>query len=131
MPGSGPKAGGNFAKTKLERCDHSAQQNWVPSQWDTRRSNETWLIDYAHPDYCLDVDKRGGLVSGHAIQLFECHSLDAANEGWDIGDLRAQTELGKPWPLCLSEEPLCISTRRDGTLVSGKAPNDIAGYWSE
>jgi transcriptional regulator with XRE-family HTH domain len=116
---TGPLAGIVRDQVGVAACARTANQIWIPEQWEINGSAYTHLVSDKYQSMCLNADNIGGLDSGHRVQLWNCY-YPANNESWDFGDWHQAVQPGRrSYPILLHTNRLCLDADTDG--LSGDA----------
>jgi hypothetical protein len=104
---TGPKAGHNRDPILVSSCRRTANQIWIPEQWETKGFRFTHLVNDQYQTMCLNANNLGGMQNGHIVELWDCYP--AGNEAWDFGDWhQAVGASGKSYPLFATSGRLCL-----------------------
>jgi hypothetical protein len=104
---TGPTAGQNRDPVLVSGCRRTANQIWIPEQWETKGFRFTHLVNDQYQTMCLNANNLGGMQSGHIVELWDCYP--AGNEAWDFGDWhQAVSASGKSYPLFARSGRLCL-----------------------
>lgn len=105
---TGPAAGQNHDPVEVATCRLTANQIWIPEQWEVNGSTFTHLVSARYPLKCLNAKKiNGGLSSGQPVMLWDCYR--ANNESWDFGDWYRNVKPGRhSYPVLLHTARLCL-----------------------
>ena len=132
---TGVTAGQIRDPVRVDTCNRTPNQVWIPLQWEVKGIRFTHLVNDQYQSMCLNADNRGGgMRTGRIVQLWNCYP--AGNEAWDFGDWHAAvTGRGRSYPLFARTGRLCLDADkydlRDGTPVriwdQYAAPNQ---FWS-
>jgi hypothetical protein len=100
---TGSLAGQRRDPVEIAACKHTANQVWIPVQWDINGQSYTHLVSDKYQTMCLNADKISGTASpGNAIMLWDCY-YPAGNEAWTFGAWYKSVAPGRQsYPLCLS-----------------------------
>jgi transcriptional regulator with XRE-family HTH domain len=74
---TGPLAGKVRDQVEVAACARTANQIWIPEQWETNGSAYTHLVSDKYQSMCLNADNLGGLVDGHRVRW-------RAGRGWSV-----------------------------------------------
>jgi hypothetical protein len=118
---TGPMAGKNHDRVEIAKCGLTANQIWIPEQWEINGTTFTRLVSDEYQSMCLNASNVGGLSNGHRVQLWNCYP--ANNESWDFGDWYRNVKPGvHSYPICLHTDRLCLDADkfdfRDGDRVN-------------
>lgn len=131
---TGPAAGQNRSPVVVAACRATANQIWIPGQWEVNGSAFTHLVSARYPSKCLNAKKiNGGLGNGQPVMLWSCYP--ANNESWDFGDWYQNVKPGKhSYPILLHTDRLCLDVDNSygdsgavGIQIQQAAPNQ---FWS-
>jgi hypothetical protein len=104
---TGPTAGRNHDPVVVSGCRRTANEIWIPEQWETQGFRFTHLVNDQYQTMCLNADNLGGMQDGHLTQLWDCYP--AGNEAWDFGDWhQAVSAGGRSYPLFARSGRLCL-----------------------
>ena len=105
---TGPAAGKDRDPVEVATCRLTANQIWIPEQWDVNGSTFTHLVSVRYPSKCLNAKKiNGGMSSGQPVMLWDCYR--ANNESWDFGDWYRNAKPGHhSYPILLHTDRLCL-----------------------
>jgi hypothetical protein len=105
---TGSTAGKNRDPVVVATCGPSANQIWLPEQWEINGSAFTHLVSTRYPSKCLNAKKiNGGLSNGQPVMLWSCYR--ANNESWDFGDWYRNVKPGNhSYPILLHTDQLCL-----------------------
>lgn len=132
---TGPFAGQDKGPVEIDACKATANQIWIPRDWDTYEQSYTHLVSAKYQTMCLNAQKTGGHpVSGNRVMLWTCYP--AGNESWKFA-VWYQTAKSRhhSYPICLNEYSLCIDTASErsvpGDPVRLMTRSAVAGqFWS-
>jgi hypothetical protein len=104
----GSAAGQDRDPVEVATCGLTANQIWIPEQWEVNGSTFTHLVSVRYPSKCLNAKKiNGGLTSGQPVMLWNCYR--ANNESWDFGDWYRNVKPGHhSYPILLHTDRLCL-----------------------
>lgn len=105
---TGSAAGQDRDPVEVATCRLTANQIWIPEQWEVNGSAFTHLVSVKYPSKCLNAKKiNGGLSSGQPVMLWNCYR--ANNESWDFGDWYRNAKPGHhSYPILLHTDRLCL-----------------------
>jgi hypothetical protein len=105
---TGSTAGQDRDPVEVATCGFTANQIWIPEQWEVNGSTFTHLVSVRYPSKCLNAKKiNGGLSSGQPVMLWDCYR--ANNESWDFGDWYRNVKPGHhSYPVLLHTDRLCL-----------------------
>lgn len=118
---TGPSAGHNGDQVEVTACKLTANQIWIPEQWEINGAAFTRLVSDKYQSMCLNADNIGGLENGRRVQLWNCYP--ANNESWDFGDWYRNVQPGQhSYPILLHTDRLSLDADkydfRDGDTVN-------------
>lgn len=132
---TGPLAGQDWDTVQVAACKLTANQIWIPEQWEIEGQPYTHLVSDQYQTMCLSGQKTAGDTrSGNLVFLLRC-AYPAGNQAWAFQTWYQNVAPGhQSFPIFVSnKQSLCLDTdpRHPGNGVQLWDQYAIAGqFWS-
>lgn len=120
---TGSLAGQDQDPVQVTACKLTANQIWIPEQWDINDQPFTHLVSDQYQTMCLSAQKTGGNTrSGNMVYLLQC-AYPAGNQAWAFQTWYQNVAQGHySFPIFLSnKQSLCL----DADQHANAAGNDV------